>query len=130
MRPGGDPRPQIFDPPDGHKCTPITYSKRQNTFMTTGETHKLQGQSSSTQPTLVLLHGSGDSAQTWGRLLPLLGGLSCLALDLPGHGERAERPGPSVMSVADYAASVRGMLARRGLEHVCLVGHSLGGAIA
>jgi pimeloyl-ACP methyl ester carboxylesterase len=54
----------------------------------------------------------------------------CVALDLPGHGALRERPGPDQMSVSDYADVVRAELARRGLDGVCLIGHSLGGAIA
>jgi pimeloyl-ACP methyl ester carboxylesterase len=80
--------------------------------------------------TLVFLHGSGDSATLWSRLLPLLKDYPTLALDLPGHGAQADRPGPAEMTVADYADSVRSMLARQQLNEVCLVGHSLGSAIA
>lgn len=78
---------------------------------------------------LVFIHGSGDSAHTWGPVIERLPGYDCLALNLPGHGDRIDRPGPSVMSVADYADSVRAALARRELAGVTLVGHSLGGAI-
>jgi pimeloyl-ACP methyl ester carboxylesterase len=87
-------------------------------------------QASARGPTLVFLHGSGESAHAWDRVIPLLSGFSCVALDLPGHGAQAARPGPAQMSVADYADAVRTTLARDGLDGVCLVGHSLGGAIA
>lgn len=79
---------------------------------------------------LVLIHGSGDSARTWEPLIARLGGSDCLALNLPGHGDRIDRPGPSAMSVGDYADAVRAALARRELAGVTLAGHSLGGAIA
>src|SRR5262245_42487693 len=95
--------------------------------MTTGDTWE---HGSRTAPTLVFVHGSGGSAQAWGRVLPLLGDTPCVALDLPGHRAQFERPGPSIMSVADYADGVRSALARQGLDGVCVAGHSLGSAIA
>lgn len=78
----------------------------------------------------VFVHGSGDSSRVWEPLVSRLPDFECVALDLPGHGALLDRPGPSDMSVDDYAAAVHAELARRGLAGVCLVGHSLGGAIA
>jgi pimeloyl-ACP methyl ester carboxylesterase len=80
--------------------------------------------------TLVFVHGSGDSAQIWKPLLARLPEHTCVALDLPGHGALVDRPGPADMSVDDYAAVIHAELVRRDLSNVCLVGHSLGGAIA
>lgn len=80
--------------------------------------------------TIVFVHGSGDSARTWDAVIERLPECTCVALDLPGHGALIERPGPPEMSVADYADYVRAELARRELSGVCVVGHSLGGAIA
>ncbi len=79
---------------------------------------------------IVCLHGTGDSARHWDRLIACLPQYSILALDLPGHGANIDRPGPAEMSVGDYADHVRAELTRRGLKDVCLVGHSLGSAIA
>lgn len=79
---------------------------------------------------LVFIHGSGDSARTWDPVIERLPGYECMTLNLPGHGDRMDRPGPSAMSAADYADSVRSALARRELVGVTLAGHSLGGAIA
>ena len=81
-------------------------------------------------PTLVFVHGSGDSAATWDAVIAALPDYSCVSLDLPGHGALRERPGPDEMSVSDYADGVHAELRRRGLSGVCLIGHSLGGAIA
>ncbi|MBF6592456.1 MAG: alpha/beta fold hydrolase, partial [Ktedonobacterales bacterium] len=81
-------------------------------------------------PALVFVHGSGDNARVWDETLQRLPGYTTVALDLPGHGTLVERPGPAHMSVADYADAVRAELTRRGLKSVCLVGHSLGSAIA
>lgn len=80
--------------------------------------------------TLVFIHGSGDTAHVWDALVARLPGLACVSLDLPGRGESQSQPIPEHLSVADYAASVRAELERRGVSDVCLVGHSLGSAIA
>ena len=80
--------------------------------------------------TLVFIHGSGDSAYLWHATLPHLSEYTTIALDLPGHGALADDPGPAQMSVADYAAFVREELAGHGVQAACLVGHSLGAAIA
>ncbi len=84
----------------------------------------------SAHPTIVFLHGSGDNVQVWDAVIACLPQYTALALDLPGHGALLDRPGPATMSVEDYAAAVRAELTRRSLDHVCLVGHSLGSAIA
>lgn len=81
-------------------------------------------------PALVFVHGSGDSAHVWDALVARLPEYPCVALDLPGHGALVERPGPADMGVDDYAAAIHAELARRDLSGVCLVGHSLGSAIA
>jgi pimeloyl-ACP methyl ester carboxylesterase len=79
---------------------------------------------------LVFVHGTGDSARVWDAVIARLRGETTLALDLPGHGARASQSGPAEMSVAEYAADVRETLAQQGMGGVCLIGHSLGGAIA
>jgi pimeloyl-ACP methyl ester carboxylesterase len=83
-----------------------------------------------TSPTLIFIHGSGDTARVWDALIACLPQYTAIALDLPGHGSLTERPGPTTMSVDDYAGAVRAEMTRRGLERVCLIGHSLGSAIA
>src|SRR5689334_3013919 len=79
---------------------------------------------------IVFVHGSGDSARHWQDVIAFLPDFTCIALDLPGHGAQIDQPGPERMSINDYADAVRAELARRGLERVCLAGHSLGSAIA
>lgn len=83
-----------------------------------------------THPTFVFIHGSGDNAHVWDAVIAALPQYTALALDLPGHGALIDRPGPATMSIEDYTGVVRAELTRRGLEHICLVGHSLGSAIA
>src|SRR5262245_65906872 len=78
----------------------------------------------------VFVHGSGDSAKSWARVIAALPDIPCVALDLPGHGALIEQPGPGAMSVHDYAAFVRAEIERRGLTGARVVGPSAGGAIA
>ncbi len=80
--------------------------------------------------TLVFVHGSGDSADVWRPLIALLPEFTCIALDLPGHGALRDQPGPTEMSVGDYAEWVARELKRRSLRPSVIAGHSLGGAIA
>jgi pimeloyl-ACP methyl ester carboxylesterase len=79
---------------------------------------------------IVFVHGSGDNSQVWQQVVDHLPDHSCVALDLPGHGDLRQSPGPSTMSVADYGGWVEQELVGRGLREVCVAGHSLGGAIA
>jgi pimeloyl-ACP methyl ester carboxylesterase len=80
-------------------------------------------------PPMVLLHGSGEFAALWLRVLPgLAGSHRVIAPDLPGHGDSAAPPGPLG---ADRMLAWLGEL----LERACpappvLVGRGLGGAVA
>ena len=53
----------------------------------------------SASPTIVFLHGSGDSAHVWDAVIACLPQYTALALDLPGHGALLDRPGPAMMSL-------------------------------
>lgn len=75
-------------------------------------------------PPVVLLHGLGSGARTWGRFQEHLLPRRSIALDLPGHGASPHHPAYSFESMADAV-----------LEFVAddvfdLVGHSLGGGVA
>ncbi|MEL6914805.1 MAG: alpha/beta fold hydrolase [Pseudomonadota bacterium] len=97
-------------------------------------------------PTLVLIHGAGgshlDFAIPWRNITatpeagktraPGQGGhvlqsRPVYALDLPGHGDSG---GQSAADIDTYAAAVAAFLEDHDLAHVCLVGHSMGAAIA
>ena len=77
-------------------------------------------------PALVLLHGIGSAARSWA---PQFAGLAdefrVIAWDAPGYGGSTpvtpERPDAS-----DYAAALTRLLDALGVEHLHLVGHSLG----
>src|SRR5260221_7658221 len=80
--------------------------------------------------TIVFVHGTGDSARAWESVIAALPEQRCLALDLPGHGAAAGATLSADARVQAYADSVQAALVRQGQAAVCLVGHSLGSAIA
>lgn len=84
----------------------------------------------SLQSPLVFIHGSGENSQVW-RLQVVHFGASCaFAIDLPGHGERADTLPPQV-SVQDYARVAHEIIFQElHLNAPIIAGHSLGGAIA
>lgn len=78
-------------------------------------------------PTLLLLHGMGGSAAVWGGLIPLLAEHwpgSWLAPDLPGHGRSA------AIASYDYDSLSAALAVELPADSVCVLGHSLGGALA
>ncbi|GGL79210.1 hypothetical protein GCM10010129_23620 [Streptomyces fumigatiscleroticus] len=80
-------------------------------------------------PALVLIHGIGDSSDTWAELIPDLARThTVIAPDLLGHGA-SDKPRADY-SVAAYANGVRDLLTTLGIESATLVGHSLGGGVA
>jgi len=83
-----------------------------------------------TGPLLVLMHGAGDQAGTWARIIPDLLPHHRLAVpDLPGHGDSEPAGGP--LSVGTIRDGVVEMLADiAGDEPAVLVGNSLGAWVA
>lgn len=81
------------------------------------------------QPTVVFVHGAGGSSLTWiYQLRALRRSLNCVAPDLPGHGKSDDDT--ALTTIADYAEALLGILDALALEHVALVGHSMGAAVA
>jgi pimeloyl-ACP methyl ester carboxylesterase len=79
---------------------------------------------------LVFIHGSGDTGRVWRPQLDQFGTERAFAIDLPGHGQRADTLPPEV-SVEDYARATRNIILHEpGLKHPIIAGHSLGGAVA
>lgn len=81
-------------------------------------------------PPVLLLHGASLSAAAWAPLFPKLRHLRLLAVDLPGHG----LSDPTVFrqgQVRDYARRiVDDAIDALELDHVPVIGHSLGGMLA
>src|SRR5918997_547960 len=82
-------------------------------------------------PGIVLLHGWGDSADTWRPLLAEIAstGRRAIAVDLPGFGHASRlAPGAILPQLDDFAAAL--VLEWGGGEPVVVAGNSLGGAVA
>jgi pimeloyl-ACP methyl ester carboxylesterase len=81
-------------------------------------------------PVLVLLHGAGDQAGTWSRVVPgLVKTHALLVPDLAGHGDSAPAEGPiSVPMLLDGVEAVIGAAARE--RPVTVAGNSLGAWLA
>lgn len=80
-------------------------------------------------PAVLLLHGIGNSAQTWAGVLDRLAErYTVIAPDLLGHGDSDKPRGD--YSVAGYANGMRDLLSVLDVEGATVVGHSLGGGIA
>ncbi|MGO9832479.1 MAG: alpha/beta fold hydrolase [Myxococcaceae bacterium] len=80
---------------------------------------------------VVLVHGLGSQSLDFTPLLPSLAraGFHVYALDLPGFG-RTAKPGDRTYSIQEQAAFLASFLRVLGLEHVALVGISMGGWVA
>jgi len=79
---------------------------------------------------LLLLHGAGDQAGSWSRVVPpLLGDHRVVAPDLPGHGGSGPREGPLELGtvVAGVRAAAERLLPGDGWT---VVGNSLGAWVA
>jgi pimeloyl-ACP methyl ester carboxylesterase len=82
-------------------------------------------------PGILLLHGWGDSADTWRPLLAELGQLErrALAVDLPGFGRASKlERGPILPQLDAFVAAL--VQDWSGGEPIVIAGNSLGGAVA
>lgn len=83
-------------------------------------------------PTVLLLHGYTDSADTWQEVIDLLAaeGRAAAVVDLPGHGEAGSLPaGAASADAFDEFVAAAIEVADRG-SGVVLVGNSLGALLA
>jgi pimeloyl-ACP methyl ester carboxylesterase len=80
-------------------------------------------------PPILLLHGYGDTADGWRRVVPgLLAAHRVIAVDVPPFGRSGD---PHVPMLIDfYKRFFPELLDQLGVEHATVMGHSLGGAIA
>ena len=80
-------------------------------------------------PPLLLIHGIGDSSETWLEVIPELARRhTVIAPDLLGHGESAKPRAD--YAIAAYACGMRDLLSVLDVDRVTVIGHSLGGGIA
>lgn len=80
-------------------------------------------------PALLLVHGIGDSSDTWRPVFAALArNHTVIAPDLLGHG-RSEKPRADY-TIAGFANGMRDLLSVLGIDRVTVVGHSLGGGVA
>ncbi|GBQ11561.1 acetoin dehydrogenase dihydrolipoyllysine-residue acetyltransferase subunit [Swaminathania salitolerans] len=78
---------------------------------------------------VLLIHGFAGALENWTLVENALAATDrVIAFDLPGHGESSKSVGDG--SIDHLAAVTAALLAERGIDHVHVVGHSLGGAIA
>ena len=80
------------------------------------------------QPTIVFLHGVGNTGAMWRDLMAALAAYHCLAPDLPGHGASRAITWRSRADTAQRVAALIEHRAANGRAHV--VGLSLGGSVA
>jgi 3-oxoadipate enol-lactonase len=80
-------------------------------------------------PPLLFIHGLGASTDTWTFQKDVFASeYRVIAVDLRGHGRSSKPPGPySIRQMAEDAAA---LLAALACGPACVVGHSLGGAVA
>jgi pimeloyl-ACP methyl ester carboxylesterase len=78
---------------------------------------------------IVLLHGYLEASQSWGQFaVKLANNYRVLAIDLPGHG-LSETCG-TIHTMEYMAKAVSFILDRLKIDHINLIGHSLGGYVA
>lgn len=80
-------------------------------------------------PAVLLIHGIGDSSESWRELIPSLARHhTVIAPDLLGHGD-SDKPRADY-SIGAYANAMRDLLSVLDIDRVTVVGHSLGGGVA
>lgn len=84
----------------------------------------------STAAAVLLLHGLPTSCYLWRKVIAhLRPQFRCIAPDFPGLGDSTCPPGAS-LSLSSQAERVAALIESLDLEHVAVVGHDVGGAVA
>jgi pimeloyl-ACP methyl ester carboxylesterase len=81
-------------------------------------------------PALVFIHGWSCHRGFWREQRALAAAYRVIALDLAGHGPRAEAASRTDWSMAAFARDVEAVIDACDAREVVLVGHSMGGAVA
>jgi pimeloyl-ACP methyl ester carboxylesterase len=82
-------------------------------------------------PLLLFLHGFPEFWYSWRHQLDYFADrYTCVALDLRGYNESDKPPGVAAYRLDVLVEDVRGAIAALGYDHLTLVGHDWGGAIA
>ena len=80
-------------------------------------------------PPVVLVHGYGDTADSWRRVVPgLLARHRVIAIDVPPFGRSDDPDVPQLLEF--YKEFFPELFARLEIDRATVIGHSLGGAIA
>jgi len=81
-------------------------------------------------PDVLFVHGWGSSGRMWQTMMDALSsGFRCWAIDLAGFGD-SQKPPAEWYSIANYVQLVTAFTAQMGLDHLPVIGHSMGGMIA
>jgi pimeloyl-ACP methyl ester carboxylesterase len=92
--------------------------------------YRVYGRPGPDRPALVLIHGFGNSLQSFRLLAPLLANdFYVIAVDMPGFGLSA-KPADWDYRNPNQARVMGDFIRALGLDHVIVGGHSLGGSIA
>ena len=84
-----------------------------------------------TGPPVLFVHGNVSSSLFWQpTMLALPAGFRALALDLRGFGDTDPAPADATRGLRDYADDLAATIAALGLDHVHLVGWSMGAGVA
>ncbi|MCX8506117.1 MAG: alpha/beta hydrolase [Alphaproteobacteria bacterium] len=91
------------------------------------------GERSSDQPSLVLIHGLGATGASWRPLIESMQAAAapishCVMIDLPGAGLSPQRL--AIPTLSGLAQDVVSVIKALGLNHIHLVGHSMGSLLA
>lgn len=81
-------------------------------------------------PTVLMVHGAGQSSATWEYQVDILKDspkLNLIILDLPGHGKSE---GNGYKSITEYTDFLKDFCDALDLQKLIIVGHSMGGGIA
>jgi pimeloyl-ACP methyl ester carboxylesterase len=90
--------------------------------------YEVHGEGARATPALVFAHGWSCDRTYWaGQLRPFSRHFKVVALDLVGHGESGL--GRSAWTIEAFGGDVAAVVNKLGLEHVILIGHSMGGDV-